>query len=57
MVGQTQQFSRPFLVVFRHLQALLQQLFLLVVLELAQIKGRAGASPGDAGAGKGGALR
>jgi hypothetical protein len=57
MVGQTQQFSRPFLVVFRHLQALLQQLFLLVVLELAQIKGRAGASPGDAGAGKDGALR
>ena len=34
MVGQTQQFSRPFLVIFRLLQALLKQLLFLFVLEL-----------------------
>lgn len=37
MVGQTREFSRPFLVIFRHLQALLKQLLFLFMLELPQI--------------------
>ncbi|SAE70613.1 Uncharacterised protein [Enterobacter cloacae] len=35
MVGQAQQFSRPFLIIFRLFQALLEQVFFLLMLELA----------------------
>ena len=51
MVGQTQEFSRPFLVIFRHLQALLKQLLFLFMLELPQIQGKC---RGSSGRGRGG---
>jgi hypothetical protein len=38
MVGQTQQFSRSFLVIFCLFQALFQQLLFLLMLELTQIQ-------------------
>lgn len=57
MVGQTQEFSRPFLVIFRHLQALLKQLLFLFMLELPQIQGSAGEAPDAGGAEAGCGLR